>query len=73
MPMTGFFDRCTDKFEVSSSFLAMAEVDFWCKSCLSYSDPIKPREKPPFLLGSLVSSETHNLQRVFSPERESLI
>ena len=25
---------------------ALAEVDFWYKSCLSYSDPIKPRKKP---------------------------
>ena len=30
MAMTGFFDRGTDKFDVSSRFLAMAEVDFWC-------------------------------------------
>ena len=28
-PMTELFDRCTDKFEVFSRFLAMAEVDFW--------------------------------------------
>ena len=30
MPMTGLFDRCTDKFEVFLSFPGMAEVDFWC-------------------------------------------
>ena len=28
--MTGLFDRYTDKFEVFSRLLAMAEVDFWC-------------------------------------------
>ena len=31
------------------SMHALAEVDFWCKSCLPYSDPIKPRKKNPFL------------------------
>ena len=50
MRKTGLFDRCTDKFEVSSRFLAMAEVDFWCKSCLSVRSYIKPRKKPPFPL-----------------------
>ena len=28
--MTGLFDRCIYQFEVFSSFLAMAEVDFCC-------------------------------------------
>ena len=29
-PMTWLFDRCTDKFEIFSRFLAKVEVDFWC-------------------------------------------
>ena len=28
--MTWLFDRCTDQFKIFSSFLAKAEVDFWC-------------------------------------------
>ena len=28
-PITGFFDRRTDQFQVFSRFLAMAEVEFW--------------------------------------------
>ena len=30
LPITGFFDRCTDKTEVFSRYLVMAEFDFWC-------------------------------------------